>query len=157
MRKRKRNLVPKVQLTALVDVFTMLIVFFIFQQSADPENVKPQERINLPIANNAYATTDVKNMNVLISDGFIKVNESEVLKLQRGQIPSKNLHEVDSEFILGLHDRLLNDESFKEGKEHQWIILADQKVPYETVKKTIYTLAISGYTKIKLASTVEFK
>lgn len=157
MRKKKRNSVPKLQLTALVDAFTILIVFFIFQHSTEPENIKSKDRINLPKSEYGYATKDLKNMNVLISDKFIKVNESEVLQLRAGELSPNTLHSVDSEFISSLHDILSKDESFNEAKDHQWVILADEKVPYDTVKKTIYTLAVSGFTKIKLASTVEFK
>lgn len=157
LRKKKRNSTQKVQLTALVDVFTMLIVFFMLQYSADPELIKPKDRISLPVAHNSYATHEKNNFNVLISDKFIKINESEVLKLSSGEIGKSSLHDLDSEFISSLHGLLESDEQLKEGKDHQWIILADERVPYETVKKTIYTLAVSGYTKIKLASTAEFK
>lgn len=155
--RKKRKSVQKVQLTALVDAFTILIVFFLFQFSADPENIKPEDKVNLPIAENAYATKELKNVNVIISDKFIKINNEEVLKLNSGEILSNNLHKLDSEFIESLFDKIQKDENLQEEKEQQWVILADEKIPYETVKKTIYTLAVSGFTKIKLASTVEFK
>ena len=157
LRKKKRNSTQKIQLTALVDVFTMLIVFFMLQYSADPELIKPKDKINLPVAQNSYATHDKNNINVLINDKFIKINESEVLKLSSGEINKSNLHAQDSEFIASLHGLLESDEKLKEGKDQQWVILADERVPYETIKKTIYTLAVSGYTKIKLASTAEFR
>lgn len=155
--RKKRNSNPSVQLTALVDAFTILVVFFIMQYSAEPEMINPKDRVKLPLAENAYATESNKNINVLISDRFIKINDNEMISLSAGRIANNTLHTEDTEFISGLHGKLEEDEVLKDSKDHQWIILADEKVPYETVKKTIYTLAVSGYTKIKLASTVEFK
>lgn len=154
-RRKKRQTNPKVQLTALVDAFTILLVFFMLQFSVEPELIKPDEKVTLPISKNGYATPETKNINVIINKDHIKVNGVELLSLSSGLLASSSLHTEDSEFIMSLHNTLEGDEGLKESKEHQWIILADEKVPYETIKKTIYTLAVSGFTKIKLASSGE--
>lgn len=154
-RERKSN--PKLQLTALVDAFTILLVFFMLQFSVEPELIKPEDKVKLPITQNGYATKENQNINVIINNDFIKVNGVELLALSSGAIGNSSLHTEDSEFISSLHDTLEENEDLKDTKEHQWIILADEKVPYETVKKTIYTLAVSGFTKIKLASAGEMQ
>ncbi len=152
-RKNKKSSEVDIQLTALVDVLTILLVFFMVQQSTGSEHIKVKDSITLPYAEFGYSTPLKENVNVIISDGFIKVGDNELLKLSGGKFNTSQLHEDDSEFISALHDKITKDEEWSEKKEFQWVLLADEKVPYETIKKTIYTLAISGFTKIKLAST----
>ncbi len=154
-RKNKKSSEVDIQLTALVDVLTILLVFFMVQQSSSSENIKMKDLIKLPLAQNGYDTPIKENVNVIITDGFIKVGDNELLKLVEGKFNTSQMHEDDSEFISALHDKITNEEEWSEKKEFQWVLLADEKVPYETVKKTIYTLAISGFTKIKLASTTQ--
>ncbi len=154
-RRKKKNSEVVIQLTALVDAFTILVVFFLLQYSTSPENIELKDKVNLPLAENAYATESQDNISVIISSNFIQVGDEKLLLLQDGKIASNLMHEDDSEFISGLHDKITKDEELSEKKEFQWVLLADEKVPYETIKKTIYTLAISGFTKIKLASTTE--
>jgi biopolymer transport protein ExbD len=154
-RRKKKSSEVVIQLTALVDAFTILVVFFLVQYSTSPENIKLKEQVNLPVAENSYATESKDNINVVISSESIQVGDEKLIMLQSGKIASNLMHADDSEFISGLHDKITQDEDLSEKKEFQWVLLADEKVPYETIKKTIYTLAISGFTKIKLASTTE--
>lgn len=154
-RKRdKKKAEVEVQLTALVDALTILLVFFMVQQSGG-EALKVKEKVKLPYAKNAYDTKIKDNVHVIINGDYLKVDETKLLDLNTGKYSDAQLHEDDSEFISALHDRIVDETEFADKKDHQWVILADEKVPYSTIKKTIYTLAISGYTNIKLASTVE--
>lgn len=154
-RRKKRDSNVVISLTALVDAFTILVVFFLMQYSEDPELVKLEEKLNLPVAENAYATEEAENVSVIISSDYIKINDQMIVQLSSGKISKASMHNLDSEFIATLHDKIGNDLELSEKKESQWVLLADQKVPYETIKKTIYTLAVSGFTKIKLATTVD--
>lgn len=154
-RRKKKSSEVVIQLTALVDAFTILVVFFLLQYSTSPENIELKDKVNLPVAENAYATESQENISVVISSDSIQVGDEKLIMLQSGKIAANLMHADDSEFISGLHDKITQDEELSEKKEFQWVLLADEKVPYETIKKTIYTLAISGFTKIKLASTTE--
>lgn len=156
-KRKKKNPEVVIQLTALVDAFTILVVFFLLQYSTAPENVELKEKVNLPVTENAYATEEVENVSVIINDKFIQIGEEKLLFLSAGKLNESQMHADDSEFISSLHDKITQDVELSEKKENQWVLLADEKVPYETIKKTIYTLAISGFTKIKLASTTEGK
>jgi biopolymer transport protein ExbD len=154
-RRKKKSSEVVIQLTALVDAFTILVVFFLLQHSTSPENVELNEKLNLPVAENAYATEEIDNVSVIINKDYILVGDTKLLNLSSGKVLSAQLHVDDSEFISSLHDKITQDEKLSEKKESQWVLLADETIPYETIKKTIYTLAISGFTKIKLASTTE--
>lgn len=154
-KRKKKSSEVIIQLTALVDAFTILVVFFMLQHSTSPENVELNEKLNLPVTENAYATESTENVSVIINSDNIIVGNEKLINLQFGKLNSTLLHEDDSEFISKLHDKISEDENLSNKKEFQWVLLADEKVPYETIKKTIYTLAISGFTNIKLASTTE--
>lgn len=156
-RKKKKSSEVIIQLTALVDAFTILVVFFLLQYSTSPENIELKDKVNLPLAENAYATESQENISVIINEKYIQVGDHKLVNLVSGKLNTSSLHNDDSEFISSLHDEIVKDEDLNEKKEFQWVLLADEKVPYETIKKTIYTLAISGFTKIKLASTTEGK
>jgi hypothetical protein len=117
--------------------------------------VELNEKLGLFVAENAYAIEEIDNVSVIINKDYILVGDTKLLNLSSGKVLSAQLHVDDSEFISSLHDKITQDEKLSEKKESQWVLLADETIPYETIKKTIYTLAISGFTKIKLASTTE--
>lgn len=156
-RRDKKKADVEVQLTALVDALTILLVFFMMQQTNGSEELQVKEKVQLPFAKNSYDTKIKDNVHVIINGDYLKVDEHQLLNLQTGRYSNSQLHEDDSEFISALHEKITDETEFADKKDHQWIVLADEKVPYETVKKTIYTLAISGYTNIKLAATTEGK
>lgn len=154
IKRRKKKVVKthSVQLTALVDAFTILLVFFLVQFSNTTDKIKQEKNVELPITSYSQPITTETLIPVAISANEVLLDDIVIAKLSRGKFVRADLSRKDSDFVETIYQNLSKQEDFKEKSEHTWVLQPDKAVPYKTLKKIIYTLAISGITDIKLAS-----
>ncbi len=145
---RNRRKVAALNLTSLMDVFTIL-VFFLLVNSASTEVLETPKQITLP----ASSVEDKPRETVVI---FVSPEEvtvqgehvalvADILATEGQNIAAigSRLAEVD-ENIIGLKTRTV-----AESKEVT--ILVDRTVPFKVVKKVMSTCTSQGYGKISLA------
>jgi biopolymer transport protein ExbD len=149
MRRMMRNkrAVPKLQLTSLMDVFTVL-VFFLMLNSATVENLQTPKEITLP-----ESVVDAKPRETVV----IFVGKEEVLvqgvpvarvaeiAAAENEIPaiSARLAEL-SERVIGLSTQAV-------AESQEVTVLADKAVPFSVLKKIMATCTAQGYTRVSLA------
>jgi biopolymer transport protein ExbD len=145
---RNRATVTKMNLTSLMDVFTIL-VFFLLVNSATTEVLETPKQITLP----ASVVEEKPRETVVI---FISPNEvtvqgesvvlvEDILAMAGQDIPaiSKRLAEVSSN-IIGFKTRIV-------AESQEVTILADRSVPFSVVKKVMSTCTSQGFGRISLA------
>ena len=146
--ERNRNKAVKMNLTSLMDVFTIL-VFFLLVNSGSTEVLDTPKQITLP----ASSVEDKPRETVVI---FISLEEvtvqgesvariEDILASETQNIASiaQRLHEV-GERVIGLKTRTV-----AESKEVT--ILADRSVPFSVIKRVMSTATGQGYGRISLA------
>ena len=145
---RNRVTIPKMNLTSLMDVFTIL-VFFLLVNSATTEVLETPKQIVLP----ASAIEEKPRETVVI---FISPNEvtvqgetviqtSEILSAQTqniGPIASR-LGEL-SQSVIGISTQAI-------AQSQEVTILADRTVPFTVIKRVMSTCTSQGYAQISLA------
>jgi len=145
---RNRAKFVKINLTSLMDVFTIL-VFFLLVNSATTEVLETPKQITLP----ASVVEDKPRETVVI---FISPDEvtvqgesvvlvSEILEATGRDIApiGERLDEV-SESIIGLRTQIV-------AESQEVTILADRSVPFNVIKKVMSTCTGQGYGRISLA------
>ncbi len=151
-RKKKTVKTHSVQLTALVDAFTILLVFFLVQFSNTTDKIKQEKNVELPITSYSQPIVTETLVPIAISANQVMLDDQVIAKLSRGTFLRADLSKKDSDFVETIYQELSKQEDFKEKTGHTWVLQPDKAVPYKTLRKIIYTLAISGITDIKLAS-----
>lgn len=135
-------------LTSLMDVFTILVFFLLVNQSAT-EILQTPKDIVLP--DSIVESKPRQTVIVLVSDDAVTVQGelvatiAEVLETEGESIePMQERLERLKDSVIGL-----NTQAVAESQEVT--ILANKEIPFKVLKKLMTTCTNSGYSKISLA------
>lgn len=148
----------KIQITSMVDMFVILLVFLLKTYSTSPVTISPKEGLRLPESNSPADPADVLKM-VVSTDGVF-VEDKKVLEFKNGGIAKEDSEANDPQFIRKLYDALderarlaksisqVNDAFEFDGKI---LVQADRTLPYDLLKRVMYTSMMAGYSDVKFA------
>ena len=148
--KRNRRAIPQLNLTSLMDVFTIL-VFFLLVNSATTEVLTQPKQISLP-------DSDVESKPRETVVIFIGTEEVVVQGVTVARVA--DIAASEGEYVAPVSQRLaelaggligLSTRAVAESQEVT--VLADKKVPFNVIKKVMATCTEEGYTKVSLAVT----
>ena len=163
----KRDVVAVLQLTAMVDMFTVLVVFLLQNYAVTDQILPISEKIALPQAK------EVKNLKpshvVILSDGIVTLNEDvlgaldEQTSEEQWVFPplKEKMEELlrisesgGSNFLLAQLRRVQKDsedEGLVKNAPFRVTIQADEKTNFLDVKKIMYTLTDAGVKEMNFA------
>ncbi len=145
----------ELQITSMADIFTILLVFLL-KSYATGISVNPPKGMMLPSAQ--AADTQVEALKLEVTENSISVEGQPIATLTKFQF--------DTADLLGNHASKSLGASLEKERKRQIliaqgnadvkidpkiIIIADQRVPYTTIKSILATAAVNGYTDFKLA------
>jgi biopolymer transport protein ExbD len=145
---RNKKSVPKLNLTSLMDVFTIL-VFFLLVNSATTEVLQQPKQITLP-----DSVVEAKPRETVV----IFIGKEDVLVQGVAVARVADIQALESEEIEPIGVRLaelsgnvigLSTQAVAESQEVT--VLADKSVPFSVVKKVMATCTGQGYTRVSLA------
>jgi biopolymer transport protein ExbD len=145
---RNRRRVPRLNLTSLMDVFTVL-VFFLMINSASVETLQQPKLIKLP-----ESVVEAKpRETVVIFVGKDEVLVQGVPVASIADIQATDTVEIEpigvrlaelSESVIGLSTQAVAD-------SQEVTVLADKSVRFSVLKKIMATCTAQGYTRVSLA------
>ena len=94
----------KIQITSMVDMFVILLVFLLKSYSTSPVNISPNANLTLPASSSTKDPVDV--LKLVVSKAGIFVDDKKVLELHDGKIDVKDVQESDTQFIKALYTEL---------------------------------------------------
>ena len=146
--ERSRKKTPGLNLTSLMDVFTIL-VFFLLANSSSSEVLATPKLIELPTsvveAKPRETVVIMVSPETVLVQGEVVIRTSELLASTNASIPAitERLSQLERN-IIGI-----NTKEIVESKEIT--VLADKTIPFRVLKKIMLTCTASGYGKISLA------
>lgn len=153
----------KIQITSMVDMFVILLVFLLKSYSTSPIQINPSKDLRLP---QSTSTTEpqAEALKLVVSKQGIYVEDKKIISLSAGQLNSTDVAANDPRFIKALFEALdkeaeksksiskLNDTVHFEG---HILMQADRDLPYGLLQKVMYTSSMAGYADLKLAVAVD--
>jgi len=145
---RNRKKLAGLNLTSLMDVFTIL-VFFLLANSSSSEVLTTPKQIKLPDsvveAKPRETVVVMVGPEKVLVQGDAVIDTAELLATERETIPAitGRLAELERN-IIGI-----NTKTAVESKEIT--LLADKTIPFKVLKKVMSTCTRSGYGRISLA------
>ena len=148
----------KIQITSMVDMFVILLVFLLKSYSTSPVNITPNGQLRLPQSTSPTDPVDV--LKVIVSKDALFVEGQKVVDLDNGRLPASVTDARDPQFIRPLYEELdkraaqeknlakVNDTVNFDGKV---LMQIDKSLPYSLLKKIMYTSMLAGYYDVKLA------
>jgi biopolymer transport protein ExbD len=148
----------KIQITSMVDMFVILLVFLLKTYSTSPVNITPKEGMVLPESTSLTDPIDV--VKLIVSEDGVFVEDKKVMELQKGRVPASLVDANDPSFLRSVFEAL--DEHAKHAKEiskmndsfefdGKVLLQADRGLSYEILQKVMYTSMMAGYADVKLA------
>jgi biopolymer transport protein ExbD len=127
------------QLTSLVDVMTILLVFLLKSFSVEGQIVTPAHDLELPVSS---STKPAKPMATLEITQRAVSSEGTVIA------PIESFMGQDSLLIEPLHKwmQLLRAQALDTLKSRQVLIQSDKSIPFDIIKRVMYTCSRAGTT-----------
>ncbi len=145
---RNRVKIGKMNLTSLMDVFTIL-VFFLLVNSGSVEIMEAPKTVVLPESN-----VEAKPRETVV----IFISPDEVLVQGQSVIAVADILENDSLTVQPVSERLgelgqsvLGPSTALVAESQEVTILADRSVPFDVIRKVMSTCTESGYENVSLA------
>jgi len=123
----------KPQLTSLVDVLTVLLIFLIRSFSAEGSPVNPVAAVTLPTSSSKEMPRDMASIE--ITPEALQVNGMHVATVN-------SIVSADSMQIEALYEKLTKNNLL--AKKQEVMIQADKKTEFEVIKKVMYTCSKAG-------------
>jgi biopolymer transport protein ExbD len=145
---RNKHSLPKLPLTSLMDVFTILVFFLMVNQSS-VEVLQQPKQINLPES----VVEEKPRETVVILVGRDEVLVQGVTVARIADIQAADNADIEpigtrlaelSESVIGLSTQAV-------AESQEVTVLADKSIPFNVLKKILATCTARGYTRVSLA------
>lgn len=156
---RKKNVESEetsLNITAMADIFTIILVFLLKSFSTSAMNLSPATGLQLPQA--LAAENNVEALKVEILEDSVLLEGIPVSTLSAFQFSKRDLVKNGSSRSLGdaIKKNRKKQMAIAKGNEKvkvdgKILVLADQRVPYHSIKTVLASAAVHGYTDFKLA------
>ena len=145
---RNRKFVTKMNLTSLMDVFTIL-VFFLLVNSANTEVLETPKQITLPAS--VVEQKPRETVVIFVSPETVTI-QGEVVARVEDVLTSKNsnIETIGTRLAL-VRDSVIGLKTRAAAESREVTLLVDRGVPFQVVKKVMSTCTSEGFGKISLA------
>ena len=145
---RNRKSVTKMNLTSLMDVFTIL-VFFLLVNSANTEVLETPKQITLPAS--VVEQKPRETVVIFVSPETVTI-QGEVVARVEDVLTSKNsnIETIGTRLAL-VRDSVIGLKTRAAAESREVTLLVDRGVPFQVVKKVMSTCTSEGFGKISLA------
>lgn len=151
--KIKRNSTFLLNITSMTDMFTLLLVFLLQNFASSGVPLEPAKGVSLPASNSAL--NPVEGLKVTVSKDELRIDDRVIASLNSKQFQAKDLDPKDASFVPNLFNELnkLAENKDKDYlKEGRVLLQADASLPYETLRKVLYTASMAGFPQLKMVA-----
>jgi biopolymer transport protein ExbD len=144
---RNKQAIPKMNLTSLMDVFTIL-VFFLLVNSSTTEVLETPKQITLPAS--VVEDKPRETVVIFISPDEVTVQGERVVSTEAVLGSSGEIAAV-AERLGALSGSVIGLSTKTVAQSQEVTILADRAVPFTVIKRVMSTCTSEGYSKVSLA------
>lgn len=141
-RNTKPFVPPKLQLTSMMDMFTIILIFLLFSFSNNPEQMGVEQGLSLPESTSKLDYKD--SIRLVLTKNELKLDGKVV-----GTIENDNVIGLDKLYnalktYRDIADNLKKDVNIDERKEHI-LFLCDKEHSFKVVNSIVKTAGRAGY------------
>ena len=145
---RSRRSVSKLNLTPLMDVFTVL-VFFLMVNSATVETLQQPKQIKLP--ESVVEAKPRETVVIFITKDQVLVQGVPVASVADIEVTENTEIEPISVRLAELSESVIGLSTQAVAESQEVTVLADKSIPFRVVKKVMASCTGQGYTRVSLA------
>jgi biopolymer transport protein ExbD len=145
---RNKRAEPKLNLTPLMDVFTVL-VFFLMINSATVEVLQQPKQITLP--ESVVDSKPRETVVIFVGKDEVLVQGEPVARVADIQASGNIDIESIGVRLAELSESVIGLSTHAVAESQEVTVLADKSVPFSVLKKVMATCTARGYTRVSLA------
>jgi len=145
---RNKPQIPKINLTSLMDVFTIL-VFFLLVNSGQSEILDTPKQVKLP--ESVVESKPRETVVIFVSPEQVIVQGEPVMSTADVLASAGRNIEPISNRLAALKGMILGRSTQIVAASQEVTILADKSIPFDVIKRVLSTCTGQGYTQISLA------
>jgi biopolymer transport protein ExbD len=144
---RNKAGIPKINLTSLMDVFTIL-VFFLLVNSGQSEILDTPKQVILPESN--IESRPRETVVVFVSAEEIVVQGETVISMADVLSSSGRIEPISAR-LAALQGAVIGRSTQVVAASQEVTVLADKSIPFDVIRRVLSTCTGEGYTNISLA------
>jgi biopolymer transport protein ExbD len=155
IKKKKKSSLVKLNITSMMDMFTIILVFLMKSFSAEGTIVTPAKGLTLPTSNIEKGAK--KSLDVSVGAGMILLDDQPVVAT--AEVLNKIKQDPANFTIDALYTKM--DEQAMHGRDMEAkygtpfsgevFVQIDQTIPFEVLTRVMYTCGQSGFSNMRLA------
>ncbi|MBA3027344.1 MAG: hypothetical protein FP816_00795 [Desulfobacteraceae bacterium] len=152
MRQKKAFTPVKLQITSMMDMFTIILIFLLFSFSDQPEITGMEKGMELP--DSISEMNHMDTLKVILSKETLSIGDKVIAKVKNGEIVGLNPIDLkSSEVFKELEACLKNNppEAEKYNDARPILFLCDRKMSFKTVNQVTKTAAMAGFPNFQFA------
>lgn len=145
---RNQGKVPKMNLTALMDVFTIL-VFFLLINSGQSEVLDPPKLVTLP--ESVVESKPRETVVIFVSPEEVVVQGETVMSIADVFATEERNIQPITDRLAALQEAIVGRSTQVVAASQEVTILADKSIPFDVIRRIMQACTGQGYTQISLA------
>jgi biopolymer transport protein ExbD len=149
---RQPDLITGLNLTAMMDVMTILLVFLLKQYASAPENITLNDDLRPPPS--TAPDNIVPAVSVTVSKSAILVDNKLVSKVANGKIVTDDPKAAYGPLANALNQRVEKIQYIADrggpAFDGKLMVIADEDTPYDLLSSTLYQAGIAKFTSYRL-------
>ena len=151
-----KNSTFALNITSMTDMFTIMLVFLLQTFSTSDVQIIPENGMRLPASSSQ--SNPVEAIKLSLTKDALKIDQTKLADLRNTDFQPQDLEDKDTNFIKPLFnelDKLAKTSADKPYvKDGKILLQADRDVPYQTLRKVMYTASMAGFPQLKLVTLV---
>ncbi len=149
IKRMSRNKVgiPKMNLTSLMDVFTIL-VFFLLVNSGQSELLETPKQVQLP--ESVIESRPRETVVIFVSPTEVVVQGEPVVSMADVYASAGAIEPVSAR-LAALKDTVIGRSTQVVAASQEVTVLADKSIPFDVIRRVLSTCTAQGYTNVSLA------
>ena len=145
-RRSQRFVPPKLQITSMMDMLTIILIFLLFSFSDTPENLTLDKDLELPTSTAKLNYSD--NIKLVLSQKSLQIGDEVIAHLNGGKIvgldPDRLKDSTLYRRLKSYRDKEGSGELDK-GPKSTILFLCDKNLSFKTINNIIKTSGMAGY------------
>lgn len=148
MTRAQRNKAGGLNLTSLMDVFTILVLYLLVNQSA-VEIVEPPKDVKLP--DSVVESKPRQTVVLMVSEDVVSIQGEPIATIEEIKANKTGVIAPVRDALKKVKENIIGDTTEAVAKSKEVTIMAHRTVPFEVLRTLMSSCTSAGYTKISLA------
>ena len=140
-------------ITSMTDMFTIMLVFLLQTFSTSDIPIEPINGMRLPSSNSNL--NPIEGVRLIVTKDELLIGKQKIADLKDKKFDAHDIDGADANFLPLLFnelDKLAKNSTDEHVKEGRILLQADASLPYDTLRKVLYTASMAGFPQLKMVA-----